>query len=147
VAQSKDFTKMVKDMQDEYTKKGFSSALPDDLSAKKPMKAAKKGTLKEKNDSMMKLLNTVVEKTEGMNEAWEHFASANPAFSNVASYRCSYSVPLYLSQNTIVLVPGMRTRPARPTVQARQSGTLPVHMTRKTLTVAWTCLRSSLTVS
>merc|ERR1719348_1213182 len=55
--------------------------------AKKPSKMSKKGTLKEKNDAMMKLLNTVEERTEGMNEAWEHFASADPAFANLASYR------------------------------------------------------------
>ena len=87
------------------------------------MKAAKKGTLKEKKDAMASLLNTVrddkdrqswraqrkgqkkqfyrrqnqikitlhkvVERTEGMNDAWEHFASADPAFANVASYRFS----------------------------------------------------------
>ena len=42
------------------------------------------------------LLNTVVERTEGMNDAWEHFASADPAFANVASYRLSSKDSLVL---------------------------------------------------
>ena len=91
VAQSKEFTKLVKDLQEDYSKKGFDDKLKEEtlanLNAKKPMKAAKKGTLKEKKDAMASLLNTVVERTEGMNDAWEHFASADPAFANVASYR------------------------------------------------------------
>merc|ERR1712181_65301 len=73
VAQSKEFTKLVKDLQEDYSKKGFDDKLKEEtlanLNAKKPMKAAKKGTLKE------------------MKDAWEHFASADPAFANVASYR------------------------------------------------------------
>merc|ERR1712181_161275 len=84
VAQSKEFTKLVKDLQEDYSKKGFDDKLKEEtlanLNAKKPMKAAKK-------DAMASLLNTVVERTEGMNDAWEHFASADPAFANVASYR------------------------------------------------------------
>ena len=91
VAQSKEFTKLVKDLQEDYSKKGFDEKLNEDtlatMNAKKPMKAAKKGTLKEKKDAMASLLNTVVERTQGMNDAWEHFASADPAFANVASYR------------------------------------------------------------
>merc|ERR1712108_79974 len=87
----KEFTKLVKDLQEDYTKKGFDEKLKEEtlaaMHAKKPMKAAKKGTLKEKKDAMASLLNTVVERTEGMNDAWEHFASADPAFANVASYR------------------------------------------------------------
>ena len=78
-------------MQEDYSKKGFDEKLKEEtlanMNAKKPMKAAKKGTLKEKKDAMASLLNTVVERTEGMNDAWEHFASADPAFANVASYR------------------------------------------------------------
>ena len=90
MAQSKDFTKLVKDLKEDFSKQGFEDLKEetlDSLGAKKPMKAAKKGTLKEKKDAMQSLLNTVVERTEGMNEAWEHFASADPAYSNVASYR------------------------------------------------------------
>ena len=83
----------MKDLQEDYSKKGFDEKLNEEtlanLNAKKPMKAAKKGTLKEKKDAMASLLNTVVERTEGMNDAWEHFASADPAFANVASYRFS----------------------------------------------------------
>ena len=79
------------DLQEDYSKKGFDEKLNEDTlattNAKKPMKAAKKGTLKEKKDAMASLLNTVVERTQGMNDAWEHFASADPAFANVASYR------------------------------------------------------------
>ena len=81
----------MKDLQEDYSKKGFDEKLKEETlastNAKKPMKAAKKGTLKEKKDAMASLLNTVVERTEGMNDAWEHFASADPAFANVASYR------------------------------------------------------------
>merc|ERR1719153_773432 len=81
----------MKDLQEDYSKKGFDEKLKEEtlatMNAKKPMKAAKKGTLKEKKDAMASLLNTVVERTEGMNDAWEHFASADPAFANVASYR------------------------------------------------------------
>jgi len=91
VVQSKDFTNMVKDLKADYAKQGFQTALGDDkleaMLAKKPTKASKKGTLKEKNDAMLKLLDTVEERTQGMNEAWEHFASADPAFANLASYR------------------------------------------------------------
>jgi len=91
VAQSKEFTKLVKDLQEDYSNRGFDEKLKEEtlatMNAKKPMKAAKKGTLKEKKDAMASLLNTVVERTEGMNDAWEHFASADPAFANVASYR------------------------------------------------------------
>jgi len=90
VVQSKDFTNMVKDLKDDYSKQGFGNLKEGELegvTAKKPTKAAKQGTLKEKKDAMLKLLNTVEERTEGMNEAWEHFASAEPAYSNVASYR------------------------------------------------------------
>ena len=99
VAQSKEFTKLVKDLQEDYSKKGFDEKLKEEtlanLNAKKPMKAAKKGTLKEKKDAMASLLNTVVERTEGMNDAWEHFASADPAFANVASYRFFTSCKLF----------------------------------------------------
>merc|ERR1719228_250863 len=65
----------------------MNEAWEQQMLAKKPTKAAKKGTLKEKTDAMLKLLNTVEERTEGLNEAWEHFASADPAFANLASYR------------------------------------------------------------
>ena len=89
----------MKDLQEDYSKKGFDEKLKEEtlanLNAKKPMKAAKKGTLKEKKDAMASLLNTVVQRTEGMNDAWEHFASAIPAFANVASYRFFTSCKLF----------------------------------------------------
>ena len=63
MAQSKDFTNMVKNLKEDYTKQGFEKALKEEtlegLEAKKPSKAAKKGTLKEKKDQMNKLLESV----------------------------------------------------------------------------------------
>ena len=96
MAVSKDFTAMMKGMKEEYHQQGFSTTLDEatleKVEAKKPLKTQKKGNLKEKNDAMMKLLNVVVERTEGLNEAWEHFASAEPAFANVASYRFGFMI-------------------------------------------------------
>ena len=47
---------------------GFDEKIAEEtlanLNAKKPMKAAKKGTLKEKKDAMASLLNTVREDTD-----------------------------------------------------------------------------------
>ena len=104
VAQSKEFTKLVKDLQEDYAKKvfslpyfflfvkkvfffllfpafftvhseGFDEKIAEEtlanLNAKKPMKAAKKGTLKEKKDAMASLLNTVREDKD-KDKAEEH---------------------------------------------------------------------------
>ena len=54
---------------------GFDEKIAEEtlanLNAKKPMKAAKKGTLKEKKDAMASLLNTVREDTD-RDKAKEH---------------------------------------------------------------------------
>jgi len=91
VIQSKDFANMIKDIKTEYKEAGFDEKLDTDtlekVKAKKPLSSQKKGNLKEKNETLMKLLNVVEEKTDAMNDAWEHFASADGAFSALPSYR------------------------------------------------------------
>jgi len=137
----------VKDLQEDYTKKGFDEKLKEEtlaaMHAKKPMKAAKKGTLKEKKDAMASLLNTVVERTEGMNDAWEHFASADPAFANVASYRNTEKTcpkgGMMAQRNEAV---AYETRNKN-----KKGGFFNVQniSTQVTWTAAWTCLRSNST--
>ena len=152
----------MKDLQEDYSKKGFDEKLKEDtlaaMDAKKPMKAAKKGTLKEKKDAMASLLNTVVERTEGMNDAWEHFASADPAFANVASYRLSSKDFLVLLSYHIFCRNTDKTCP-KGGMMAQRNEAVPYETglykkdhfpilnisTQVTWRVAWTCSRSNLT--
>jgi len=91
VIQSKDFSNLIKNIKTEYKEAGFEEKLGDDtlekVQAKKPLANQKKGNLKEKNETLQKLLNVVEEKTDAMTDAWEHFSSADGAFSALPSYR------------------------------------------------------------
>merc|ERR1711890_105341 len=86
-----EFSNFMKGIQEEYHAQGFEEKAAqkemDDIKCRKPLPGSKSGTLKEKNDLIMNLVNTVEKKTGDLEEAWGHYGSANPAYSVIPSYR------------------------------------------------------------
>ena len=63
-----EFSNFMKGIQEDYQSQGFEEKAAlremEDLQCRKPLPGSKSGTLKEKNDLIMKLVNTVEKKTD-----------------------------------------------------------------------------------
>jgi hypothetical protein len=99
-----EFSNFMKDIQDDYVAQGFSEKSAEkemtEIKCRKPLPGSKKGTLKEKNDLIVNFITSVEKKTEDIGLAWEHYGSANPAYSVIPSYRNEdKSLPTFTDKN------------------------------------------------
>merc|ERR1712083_742 len=71
-----------------------------EIKCRKPLPGSKVGTLKEKNDLIIDFIKSVEKKADNIGLAWEHYGSANPAYSVIPSYRNEEkSLPTFTDKN------------------------------------------------